>query len=173
MVMLVSLFDGFTIVASSEDAPIKIGDYIQMGTAKTWGVSEKQPILWRCIAFDKIIGEDENGNPIVDPTQTVKTYQEGYLPLITNDLPIPILNKSFDKEGWNETSSHYRDEDRKYGYSGGSNYWGDSNIRDYLNSDEECVTYSCGIPASYNSNDPGFLTNFTNTEKKRCKIRYA
>lgn len=161
MVMLASLFTGFTTVANSGGVPIEIGDYIQMGT------EDGQPILWRCAAFEKIIGEDENGNPIMDSTHTVKAYADGYLPLMIADTV--ICEKSFDINGSVATGSHGRDiEAREAASAGGSNYWGDSNIRDYFNSDEETVTYTCGNKPSY-EHEAGFLTNFTNTEKNAVK----
>ena len=126
---------------------INIGDYLQMGTY--YG----EPILWRCVDID------ENG------------------PLILSDKILCI--KAFDASGDNTSGSHGRNiQNDDYRKKWGSNYWADSNIRDWLNSESNSVTWSCGNPPDkehvrvvytqgYNAydNEPGFLTNFTQSEK--------
>jgi len=145
----------------SSTPQIKLGDYVYMGTYNG------SPILWRCVAFEKITGNDANGNPIMDSTQTSQTYQDGYLPLMLADGS--LCDKQFDKEcRENRTGSHARDNDNNRRKNYGSNYWGDSNIRDWLNSSADTVTYTCGNSPSYAS-EPGFLTNFNDTAKAALK----
>lgn len=151
---------------------IKIGDYVQMGTY--YG----QPILWRCVAFEKIKGYS-NGYPVIDSTDTRTTYADGYLPLMLSDKIICL--KAFDAKGTNTSGSHGRGF-YDYGQQGyyrrmsGSNYWADSNIRCWLNSTASAgnVYWACGNPPtaanvwnSYNAydNEAGFLTNFTGDER--------
>ncbi len=156
---------------------IKIGDYINMGTY--YG----EPMVWRCISFEKITGYDENGNPIIDSTDTVKEYKEGYLPLMLADKIICL--KPYDASGFNTSGSHGRGMyyNGTVGYfrkEYGSNYWGDSNIRCWLNSDADAgqVEWLCGNPPTnmnvynhYNEYDSeaGFLTNFTSKEREIIK----
>ena len=150
------------------EAQVKIGDYIQMGSYYN------DPILWRCISFEKISGYDENENPIIDSTDTSNEYQEGYLPLfISEDI---LCLKAFDAAGSNTDGSHSRG---RYNGAGrgreGSNYWGDSNLRKWLNSDATAdnIIWPCGnLPIQnmmwnrYNPYDAesGFLTSFTSDE---------
>lgn len=162
---------------------IKIGDYVQMGTY--YG----QPILWRCVSFEKIKGYDSSNNPIIDSTDTRTTYADGYLPLMLSDKIICL--KAFDAAGTNTNGSHgrgyYSSKNGKWYYSrktNGSNYWGDSNIRCWLNSAASAgyVYWACGNPPTaanladsdhdgYNAYDKeaGFLTNFTYNERKLIK----
>ena len=135
---------------------VNVGDYFQLGTY--YG----EPILWRCIKID------ENG------------------PLMLSDKILSI--KPFDASGTNTSGSHGRGgrgyvHDITAGYfrrQNGSNYWGDSNIRDWLNSDASAgnVVWSCGNPPDknhvwdgYNAYDQeaGFLNGFTSGEKSAIK----
>ena len=155
---------------------INLGDYIQMGTY--YG----QPILWRCVSFEKISGYDANGSPIIDSTDTRTTYMDGYLPLMLSDKILCL--KAFDAAGNNTSGSHGRGYfHRTQGYfrqQHGSNYWSDSNIRCWLNSTASPgnVVWSCGNPPDeahvadgYNEYDSesGFLTNFTPSERSTMK----
>ena len=164
--LIISLF--VVPTASANTTTINLGDYIQMG--EYYG----QPILWRCVSFEKISGYDENGNPIIDSTDTRTSYADGYLPLMLSDKIICI--KAFDAKGKNTIGSHgrgyYSGYHRMYN---GSNYWADSNIRDWLNStaSEGNIVWSCGNPPTtanvmdgYNpyDNEAGFLTHFSSTE---------
>ncbi|MBQ7265001.1 MAG: hypothetical protein IJS61_02795 [Firmicutes bacterium] len=98
---------------------VTVGAYYQMGTYLD------EPILWRCIAYD------DKG------------------PLMLSDRILAI--KPFDAGGTNTSGSHNRGS---FGYDAvgyyrqkyGSNYWGDSNIKDWLNSDADAgnVVWSCG-----------------------------
>ena len=176
-VMLVMLLAAMPAMPASAEASINIGDYIQMGTY--YG----EPILWRCVSFDKISGYDTNGNPIIDSTDTRTTYVDGYLPLMLSDKIICL--KPFDASGTNTSGSHGRGY-YDYGTPGywrqhyGSNYWADSNIRDWLNSTASAgnVIWSCGNPpdndhvfCGYNdyADEAGFLTNFTQGERNAIK----
>lgn len=146
------------------ETTIKVGDYVQMGTYMG------KPIIWRCVSFEKILGYDKDGNPIMDATNTSTEYKEGYLPLMFSDKILCF--KAFDASGDDTSGSHgwgKHPEDRK---ENGSNYWGDSNIRCWLNSNNENVVWACGNSPSLDKirtvykcdeyvNESGFLTNFS------------
>lgn len=122
---------------------------IQIGQYVQMGTYYGEPILWRCVDID------ENG------------------PLMLSDKILCI--KAFDAEGSNNTAtgSHSRNS---YRQSHGSNYWGDSNMRSWLNSTASAgnVHWLCGNPPvkerlwrGYNAYDQeaGFLSNFTQSER--------
>ncbi|MBQ6570470.1 MAG: hypothetical protein IJL87_09470 [Clostridia bacterium] len=91
------------------------------------------------------------------------------------------MRKRFDASGTNTSGSHGRGcEDGKERKQDGSNYWGDSNIRDWLNSGASAgtVVWSCGNPPDkqhvskgYNAYDQeaGFLNGLTANEKSAIK----
>lgn len=166
--MAISLLHSVSLPAAAE-APIALGDYVTMGTY------DGTPIQWRCVSFEKIVGTDENGNPIMDSTDTVTEPTAGYLPLMLSDTY--VCEKEFDVSGQNTDHSHgwgYNRTSHPSVNEGGSNYWGDSTLRCWLNSAEETVTYTCGNPPSSRAlyqygREPGFLTNFTADEL--AKIR--
>ncbi|MCC8097527.1 MAG: DUF6273 domain-containing protein [Eubacterium sp.] len=151
-----------TTVSAEASTNIKTGDYIQMGTY--YG----EPILWRCVGFEKIAFYDDEGNPVMDANDTSNVYKEGYLPIILSDKILCI--KPFDAAGTNLYSTHYSGEDRTVS---GSNCWNDSNLRSWLNSDASAgnVEWLCGNPPTadkveYNAyaDEAGFKTNFTAEE---------
>lgn len=156
---------GSSAAETKTDAPIGLGDYVSMGEYDTDGDGTAEPILWRCVAFEKVISTDESGNPITDATNTSAEYKDGYLPLMLADQG--ICEKEFDAKGSVITGSHGRESDRD---RFGSPYWADSNIRDWLNSSAPAgnVTWSCGNAPSY-KDEAGFLTNFTGAEKDLIK----
>lgn len=157
------------VVQAENHSNIKIGDYVQMGTY--YG----EPILWRCVSFEKIIGYDE-GNPIMDATDTVTEYREGYLPLMISHKILCF--KPFDASGSNITGSHGREGEYYISdsrISEGSNYWRDSNLRCWLNSSQSAgnIIWSCGNPPNADAvrtndyaNEDGFLTNFLDAERE-------
>ncbi len=129
---------------------VKVGDYVLMGAY--YG----EPILWRCAAVD------ENG------------------PLMISDEIICL--KPFDaRTGANsESGSHSRPGTKSPDIRAeqGSNYWADSNMRSWLNSDAEAgnVEWLCKNPpdpahTSYNAYDgeAGFLTSFGDIERFAIK----
>ena len=132
---------------------IKIGDYLQMGTY--YG----KPILWRCVDID------ENG------------------PLMLSDKILCL--KAFDASGTNTGGSHGRGRIDKgvkgyYRMVEGSNYWGDSNIRSWLNSTAGPgkVVWNCGNPPNKENvwkglnpydQEAGFLSKFTSEELSLIK----
>jgi len=174
--IIISLILAFTVILTlipctvvNAQAVIQLGDYVQMGTY--YG----EPILWRCVAFEKISGYDDKGNPIIDSTDTVTKYKEGYLPLMLSDKIISI--KPFDARGINQSNSnsHSRRETNSP-----SNYWCDSNIRSWLNSEEKSnqVKWLCNNAPIENmvyegdndySEEAGFLSNFSASEKNLIK----
>ncbi len=142
-----------TAVYDKITAKLNIGDYVQLGTYY------EDPILWRCVDID------ENG------------------PLMLSDKILCL--KAFDSAGSMSLGSHckgyhYSNEEGYYRIYYGSDYWADSNIRTWLNSDKSPgdITWPCGnapesdrIYLSYNSydNEAGFLTGFTEMEMKAIK----
>lgn len=172
----------FTVFAEedtqTDGISLKAGDYVQMGTYNG------EPILWRCVAFEKIKGYESDGTPVTDSTDTVSEYKNGYLPLMLSDKI--ICCKAFDactnlnsEAGSNsETGSHSR---RKRPTTTASNYWADSNIRSWLNSEESAgnVVWLCGNPPHPDDrnnvlyggyeNEAGFLTNFSESERSIIK----
>ena len=97
--MLVSLsapaFAADSSVSETETAVLRLGDYIQMGT---YG---GEPILWRVMAFEKAAKINEDGTPVVDSTQTVSEYTEGYLPLLVADsiITMKAFDAGYNREG--------------------------------------------------------------------------
>ena len=143
-------------VTVNANTTIKIGDYVQMGTY--YG----EPILWRCVDID------ENG------------------PLMLSDRIICF--KAFDAAGYDTSGSHNRGYSDGYyrQKSYGSNYWGDSNIRSWLNSNDSAgnIKWLCGNAPVLSGmreykvglsggirydNEAGFLTNFSIDEKNLMK----
>ena len=91
-----------------------------------------------------------------------------------------ISYKAFDEPGDSDKGSHNRGSTvdkfiytlsrQKMRKSSGSNYWADSNIKDWLNSDADFgkIKWSCGNPPTY-KNEAGFSSNFTENEKSVIK----
>lgn len=141
---------------------LNIGDYLEMGEY------DGTKLLWRCAAFEKATRRAD-GSIEIDSTDTQTKYtavgknagDTGYLPLMLADAAIG-KTKAFDAKGENTSGSHGTQSSDRTKY--GSNYWGDSNIRDWLNSADKTVTYTCGNAPAYNE-EAGFLTNFNSAEK--------
>lgn len=121
---------------------------ISIGQYVQMGTYYGEPILWRCVDID------ENG------------------PLMLSDKIICL--KPFDAETSSNstTGSHSRRSSKE------PNYWGDSNMRSWLNSSASAgnVNWLCGNPpikskVSCNAYDQeaGFLTNFTQEELNAVK----
>lgn len=117
---------------------------VNIGDHVQMGTYYDMPIIWRCVAID------ENG------------------PLMLSDKI--ITTKAFDASGLTAAGSHPRYQARR---ASGSNYWGDSNIRTWLNSAEQSVTwpdknppYKSNVVDGYNAYDKeqGFLNAFSDTE---------
>ena len=119
---------------------------IKVGDYVQMGTYYGKPILWRCVDID------DNG------------------PLMLSDKI--LFAKAMDAKGDDKSGSHSRGGFRP---NNGSNYWPDSNMRSWLNSDAEAgnVQWLCGNPPDkdhvtdgYNAYDQeaGFLTNFTREE---------
>ncbi len=127
------------------------GISINIGEYVQMGTYYGEPILWRCVDID------ENG------------------PLLLADKILCI--KAFDAQTSSNTAtgSHSRGTE-----SLESNYWGDSNMRSWLNSTASSgnVDWLCGNPPiteklweGYNTYDKeaGFLSNFTESERNAMK----
>ena len=130
---------------------------LSIGDYITLGRYYDEPILWRCIDID--------GNGMLMMSDKILCF------------------KVFDVPG-NHGGSH--DRIRSYGrYDHGSNYWGDSNIRSWLNSEAAAgeVEWLCGNPPSEDAfrsdngkenayaDEKGFLAdgNFTVGERNAIK----
>ncbi len=126
---------------------------VKLGSYLQMGEYYGAPILWRCV------DTDENG------------------PLMLADKIICL--KPLDAAGGANTAegSHSRNPYRE---SGASNYWADSNMRSWLNSEAAAgsVEWLCGNPpdkehvwSGFNAYDQeaGFLTNFTQAELSAVK----
>ncbi len=123
---------------------------LKTGDYVWFGRYYKQPVLWRIINIDK-----EKGALL---------FSERILSL-----------KPFDAKG--DLTSEGRGD--SYRVEAGSNYWKESNIREWLNSKLEKVKYTCNPPSDkwiwegYNNyeGEPGFLNpdNFTVSEYSKIK----
>lgn len=124
---------------------IKVGDYVKFGSYLG------KPIFWRAINVDS------TGSPMLlsDDILTLKPYDAA-------------------ESGTYE----YGDKGKSTDYDRqtyGSNNWGNSNIREWLNSSDKTVKYSTQAPVKnavgYNSysSEAGFLTNFSKDEQNFIK----
>lgn len=126
---------------------------IKIGDYLQMGTYDGEPILWRCVDIDR----------------------NDYLMLSDKILCLKPFDAHVTQS--NEISSHSRGNRSSYC----SNYWADSNIRSWLNSEESAgnVQWLCGNPPDsahvfnkYNNaydQEAGFLSNFTELEKKAIK----
>lgn len=126
---------------------------INIGDYVQMGTYNDAPVLWRCIDID------ENG------------------PLMLSDEILSL--RAFDASGDVQTGSHSRGAEG-YRKLAGSNYWADSNIRAWLNSDALSgnIVWECGnspvsgeVTRFQNAYDgeAGFLRSFTLSERKLIK----
>ena len=134
---------------------------LQTGDSVSFGTYLGEPIQWRVIK----IGEDWETVLISEKILTFKAF----------DAPASgVFNE--DEEGNSYWSVHETEADRDFelqAFVRGSNCWADSDIRAWLNSDEETVRYEGIGPIasamSENKNgyigEPGFLTGFSKKEK--------
>lgn len=125
---------------------------IKIGDYLQMGTYDGEPILWRCVDVDR----------------------NDYLMLSDKILCLKPFDAHVTES--NEENSHSRGNRSSYC----SNYWADSNIRSWLNSEESAgnVQWLCGNPPDsahiwkqYNSYDQeaGFLSNFSELEKRAIK----
>lgn len=154
IVLLPSMVVIGSILLKEEQVPINlsIGDYIEMGSYL------KEPILWRVIHID------EEGDPL----------------LLSHHL---ISRKSYDSIGdahrnkIDEIHIHLGDLER---HNRGSNFWQDSNIRQWLNETSESIDWIRNPPSkgSKHANlipyhkECGFLhsDNFSDAELNAIKL---
>lgn len=147
---------------ANEARELRIGDYVQMGTY--YG----EPILWRCVSY----GQTEKAENSAVPTLSYLTREKenGALPLLLTDQILCLKAFDANAETDNSSGSHGRRENSR-----ASNYWVDSTIRSWLNSDAGAgeVKWQCSNPPNaesvwngYNAYDgeAGFLTSFTDDE---------
>ena len=131
--------------AAKTVSDLKIGDYLQFGNYND------APILWRYAA------DDENGKLMLcDKVICVKVYDTG-----TNSPGFGSHHRRWKVVG---TTSR----------TGNSNYWGDSNIRSWLNSKapERGVKWLCGMKPTYTYMDEeGFLSDAHFSPLDRAAIK--
>ena len=158
LALILNMASSGTILANDENTVLPA--QLEIGDYFTLGRYYDEPIVWRYVA------DDENGK------------------LILSDRI--ICYKAFDVSSNEDASgSHARSWPRRQ-IPIGNNYWGDSNIRSWLNSaaPEGKVVWLCGISPNSNpfhssleneyeeyANEKGFLAdgNFTGTEKNAIK----
>ncbi len=156
IILIMSIVTGVSAVTVSTAAVeevTKAAEELEIGDYITVGKYYDEPILWRCV------NNDDNGM------------------LILSDRIICF--KPFDVAGDNVNGSHGRGSScRTSNLPLGSNYWGDSNIRSWLNSSAQAgeVEWLCGNPPYTNTNvgiyngyaeEKGFLANGNFTESER------
>lgn len=141
LTVLISIFP--VLQKEIQAAPsVQIGDYIQFGSYYD------EPILWRVINIDK------DGDPL----------------LFSDKI---ICFKEFDAAGNYHANIEVKpDEDWDETYNrrfDGSNYWKNSNIRQWLNGGDEKINWIQNKPLY--QNEKGFLSsaNFTSFEKNSIK----
>lgn len=145
---------------------MKLGDYVQMGSYYN------EPILWRVVGFQKV---DKNGN--VTPNDFSTTHKSGYLPLLMTDKIITM--KSFSPKPTNRVNSYARSNGTERD-NWGSQYWTDSTLRQWLNSDATTISWKDGnkpdaahVRDNVNPYDTeeGFLNSkhFSSLERKAMK----
>lgn len=152
-----------TASAQGVATSMKLGDYVQMGTY--YG----EPILWRVVGFQKVNGST------VDPANFSATHQSGYLPLLMTDKILTM--KSFSAKPIDATKGSFaRGDANRTNY--GSHYWGDSTLRQWLNSSANSISWANGNKPSASQlrdqknaydTEKGFLTNFTTLERSAMK----
>lgn len=129
--------------------PVMAESGVKTGDYIKLGTYNDMPIIWRCVDIDE------------------------YGALMLSDKIITI--KPYDAAGMTAGGSHGREVTRR---STGSNFWGDANIRDWLNSESDKVEWTCKNPPTDKavvdgnnaySSEPGFLTGFTDAEKSLIK----
>ena len=155
--------------AISDPPTLQIGDLVQIGTFY-------DPIVWRVADFVSYSDTDKYGNAIMPLNyETGENDTEAVLLIADKIITARCFDSGFQKDEIPpEYSSHYRDPAERVN---GSNYWGDSNLRAWLNSNatwDEGIEWPCGYPPDGEYHDPyytngydydqGFLRGFTPTE---------
>jgi len=140
-----------------ESIQLKVGDYIRFGRYNG------QPIDWL------VIHVNSNGQPLLLSSKilTLKPFDASESGTYNSTGDITFDNKMPREQVY----THYTPEDLRA--MKGSNAWVNSNIREWLNSDQKKVRYSTQPPGKeavwYGLNDydkeMGFLYNFTEQEK--------
>ena len=145
MKRIISLFLCITLLISvisvsaiNINAETTVNGGIQIGDTITLGKYLNEPIVWRCVDID------ENG-PLMLSEKV----------LCTKEYDAPG-DSPYHDDGWGWVRKRW-----------GSNCWQDSNIRQWLNSTEENVSWT-HCPPSYAS-ESGFMSNFSDYERSLIK----
>ncbi len=162
-----------SFTAYANETNLELGDYIVLGHYND------EPIVWRYVL------DDENGKLMFSDKilcsksfdSIEKSYQtptEGVWRYGYEDRPLIINDSTGEPFTEDEVGSHARFIERM-GHIQGNNYWGDSNIRSWLNSSADAgeVKWLCGLaPEEVNfRNESGFLSNGNFSEAERSLIK--
>lgn len=139
-------------LASTQD------DYA-IGDTVVFGSYNEEPIEWRVLNVDD---EDEKMLIVSKYILSMKVYDAA---------ESGIYNEYDGVDYWSHENYNVDDEEILVNIRG-NNDWSKSNIRTWLNSDAELVTYDDQAPdrravgANYYNNESGFLYNFTKEERE-------
>ena len=134
-------------------------DDYAIGDTVVFGSYNDEPIEWRVLSVDD---EDEKMLIVSKYILSMKVYDAA---------ESGIYNEYDGVDYWSHENYNVDDEEILVNIRG-NNDWSKSNIRTWLNSDAELVTYNDQAPdrravgANYYNNESGFLYNFTKEERE-------
>ena len=134
-------------------------DDYAIGDTVVFGSYNDEPIEWRVLSVDD---EDEKMLIVSKYILSMKVYDAA---------ESGIYNEYDGVDYWSHENYNVDDEEILVNIRG-NNDWSKSNIRTWLNSDAELVTYDDQAPdrravgANYYNNESGFLYNFTKEERE-------
>lgn len=133
---------------------------LAIGDSVTLGTYNEEPVVWRVIHFSE---DSSRAVLITENIITMKAYDAA---------ESEAFNKDNGNDYWKFSSEDFEAQALEEKVRG-SNKWSSSNIRAWLNSDAQVVTYEGGKPSKSvmsdmkngYDNEAGFLYGFTNEEK--------
>lgn len=133
---------------------------LAIGDSVTLGTYNEEPVVWRVIHFSE---DSSKAVLITENIITMKAYDAA---------ESEAFNKDNGNDYWKFSSEDFEAQALEEKVRG-SNKWSSSNIRAWLNSDAQVVTYEGGKPSKSvmsdmkngYDNEAGFLYGFTNEEK--------
>lgn len=143
---------------TDNNIPSSKDDYA-IGDTVVFGSYNDEPIEWRVLSVDD---EDEKMLIVSKYILSMKVYDAA---------ESGIYNEYDGVDYWSHENYNVDDEEILVNIRG-NNDWSKSNIRTWLNSDAELVTYDDQAPdrravgANYYNNESGFLYNFTKEERE-------
>ncbi len=134
---------------------------LALGDTVTFGTYNKEPVKWRVIHFSE---DNSSAVLITENIITMKAFDAA---------DSGTFNKENGEDYWKYSGEDFADPALEARVRG-SNEWGTSNIRAWLNSDTQVVTYEGGHPVKAAMSDmkngyedeAGFLYGFTAEEKE-------